>query len=246
MDLDRRPLSPAKPALDVPAGMTRARATMEALENLIATNRLQPGDPLPTEAELIALLGVSRSSVREAVRQLQALDIVTVQQGKGAFVGNMSMRPFIQAMMLRCSISPDSVEALLQVISLRKILDRGIAQELVSIFAGTRNPDLHDIVNRMEKLALSGERFTEEDIAFHRGLLSRLDNLLVEQMVSAMWEIHTRVALSLNQLAPEAILQTALAHRALLTALEKGDVDAYLTAVEQHYQPLEEFLTNAQ
>lgn len=224
-------------------GVTRARATMEALESLIATQRLQPGQPLPTEAELIAMLGVSRSSVREALRQLQALDIVTVQHGRGAFVGSMSLRPFIQAMMLRYSISPDSLEALRQVVSLRKILDRGIARELIAVFRGTHNPELHDLVAQMESKAQAGQRFAAEDIAFHSGLLSRLDNLLVEQMVSAMWEVHTNAASEVHESATDAMVETANAHREILEAVEAGDIDTYLAAVDRHYRPLEELLT---
>lgn len=234
---------PRTQALMERSGVTRATATMEALEHWIASQRLQPGDPLPTEAEIIAELGVSRSSVREALRQLQALDIVTVKHGSGAFVGNMSMKPFIQAMMLRYSISPDSIEALHQLISLRKILDRGIAQELTTVFSGSRTPELHHIVDVMEEKAQQGIAFTAEDIAFHSGLLSRLDNLLVEQMVSAMWEIHTHVSATLHASAPEAMLTTAHAHREILEALEAGDTARYLKAVDLHYAPLEALLT---
>lgn len=225
------------------SGMTRARATMEALEHYIASHQLQPDDPLPTEAAIIAQLGVSRSSVREALRQLQALDIVTVKHGSGAYVGSMSLRPFIRSMMLRYSISPDSIEALRQLISLRQILDRGIAQELIAAFQGTHNPELHHLVERMEEKATHGLLFAEEDIAFHSGLLSRLDNLLVEQMVSAMWEIHTRISATLESLPSTRMLQTARAHGMILTALENGDIDAYLKAVNEHYSPLESLLT---
>lgn len=222
--------------------MTRARTTMEAVKELIVTHQLQPGDPLPTEAELIAQLGVSRSSVREALRQLQALEIVEVKHGSGAFVGSLSMQPFIQAMMLRYWIDPDSVEALRQLISLRKILDHGIACELVAVFQGTDNPELHRIVDAMEKKALKGRSFAKEDIAFHSGLLSRLNNLLVQQIVAAMWEIHTQVADSLAESPTDLIVRTAQAHRDILHALEAGDIDAYMEAVNQHYAPLEEIL----
>jgi GntR family transcriptional regulator, transcriptional repressor for pyruvate dehydrogenase complex len=58
----------------------------EQVERYIATNGLAPGDRLPGERELCVLLGVSRTSVREALRSLQARGIVSVQHGKGVFV----------------------------------------------------------------------------------------------------------------------------------------------------------------
>lgn len=224
------------------AAMSRTETTMDAIERFIASNRLQPGDPLPTEAELVASLGVSRSSVREALRQLQALEIVEVQQGRGAFVGDMSMRPFIKSILLRYSISPDSIEALRQVISLRRILDHGIAYELIAQFRDTTNPELHALVDTMEERAKQGKLFTNEDIAFHRGLLSRIDNLLVEQVVAAMWEIHTTAAQSLALSPQESLIETAKAHRAILISLEEGNHNGYLEAVNQHYHPLENIL----
>ncbi len=58
----------------------------EQVERYIATNGLAPGDRLPGERELCGLLGVSRTSVREALRSLQARGMVSVQHGKGVFV----------------------------------------------------------------------------------------------------------------------------------------------------------------
>lgn len=58
----------------------------EQVERYIASNGLAPGDRLPGEREICALLGVSRTSVREALRSLQARGVVSVQHGKGVFV----------------------------------------------------------------------------------------------------------------------------------------------------------------
>ena len=77
---------------------TQAATTINAIKDYILQTHLKPGDPLPTEAQLCADLGVSRSSVREAVRTLVALDIVQVRHGHGMFVGQVSMRPMIESL----------------------------------------------------------------------------------------------------------------------------------------------------
>ena len=105
----RSAIQPTAPTLP-----SRTETTMDAIEQYILKNHLQPGDPLPTESALCESLGVSRSSVREALRQLKALEIVTVQQGRGAFVGDMTLRPLIKTVFLRSSTAPDSAEALSQ------------------------------------------------------------------------------------------------------------------------------------
>ena len=64
---------------------------MDAIKSYILRERLQPGDVLPTETQLCDTIGASRSSVREAVRKLEALNIVKVEHGKGTFVGSLSL-----------------------------------------------------------------------------------------------------------------------------------------------------------
>ncbi|PID98008.1 MAG: GntR family transcriptional regulator [Actinobacteria bacterium] len=218
---------------------------MEAIERYISDRRLQPGDSLPTESSLCTYLGVSRSSVREALRQLQALEIVSVQQGRGAFVGDMSLRPLVKSLLLRNSISPDSVEALRQVVAVRRILDLGIGTELVSLLAGTHHATLHELVDRMEAKAAQKEWFTEEDVAFHTTLLGLTDNVLAEQLSEAMWLLHMRAVNSVTR-SVEGLLSTAQAHRKMLVAAENGDINAYASAVVEHYEPIEQVLTSAQ
>lgn len=67
----------------------------EQVERFIASNGLSPGDRLPGERELCALLGVSRASVREALRSLQARGVVLVQHGKGVFVAEPAEGDFV-------------------------------------------------------------------------------------------------------------------------------------------------------
>ncbi|MEA2332629.1 MAG: GntR family transcriptional regulator, transcriptional repressor for pyruvate dehydrogenase complex [Thermoleophilaceae bacterium] len=64
----------------------RAQAVADALRDLVKEQRLVPGDRLPTEAELVDMLGVGRSSVREGVQMLQSLGIVEVEHGRGMFL----------------------------------------------------------------------------------------------------------------------------------------------------------------
>ncbi|WP_246778125.1 FadR/GntR family transcriptional regulator [Buchananella hordeovulneris] len=224
----------------LPLAASRSQATMEAIESYILARKLKPGDPLPTEATLCNDLGVSRSSVREALRQLQALEIVSVQQGRGAFVGDMSLRPLVRALLLRSSIAPDSFEALTEVVTVRRVLDLGLATEIVGAMAGTRNNDLHELVDRMVNKAEQGQRFMDEDIAFHQGLLAKVDNLLLAQLASAMWLIHMTALPSLPGEHAEltGLVDTARAHRSMLVAAESGDLAGYQNAVEAHYAPL--------
>lgn len=233
---------PAPLAVRTRLSASRAEVTMDAIEHYIAEHRLQPGDPLPTESALCEDLGVSRSSVREALRQLQALEIVTVQQGRGAFVGEMSMRPLVKTILLRSSIAPDSVEALRQVVAMRRVIDLGLTPEICAALEGTHDRELHDLVEMMIAKAKARTHFMDEDVAFHETLIRRIDNPLVEQLALAMWKIHMTALPSITQ-DPTKLLATALAHQTMLEAAEAGDRMAYRKAVTAHYDPLDTLIT---
>lgn len=220
----------------------RATATVEAIEQYMLEQQLKPGDPLPTEAALCEQLGVSRSSVREALQQLQALDIVSVRQGRGAAVGEMSLRPLVRTLVLRSSLQGNGLAPLREVVATRKILDLGLAREVVMAFAGRPHPELHAVVDKMVAAAEKGERFLDEDIEFHTGMLRELNNELVEQLTSSMWLVHMAAMPHLPEAGTESMLQTATAHREMLAAAESGDALGYLSAVEHHYAPLEAML----
>ncbi|MGV9184953.1 FadR/GntR family transcriptional regulator [Arcanobacterium canis] len=219
---------------------------MDSIKAYILSHRLQPGDPILTEAELCNYLGVSRSSVREALRKLEALDIIKVRQGRGTFVGEMSLQPLVNTLVLRNALENTDTErgrnALSDVVATRLALDRGIASDLVQALAGTHNPELHDIVVTMEEKATKGERYLDEDIAFHSALLKTVGNELLSQLTSAMWLVHQAIIPQLSTPSSPELLHTARAHALMLEAAEAGDVDAYLEALEAHYAPLQELV----
>src|SRR5687767_14274056 len=91
-------LARTMPRMAGESGNSRIR---RAVVQLILDRRLAPGAPLPTEAELMADLGVSRNSVREALKALQALDIVEIRHGYGTYVRHASMTPLVDGLTFR-------------------------------------------------------------------------------------------------------------------------------------------------
>ncbi len=228
----RRPLAPL-------AANARGLSTVEAIKSYILERGLQPGDTLPTENQLCTELGVSRSSVREAIRTLVSLDIVDVQHGRGTSVGQLSLSPLINGLVFRSLLNHDGAcTTLLEVVELRESLDIALTDQLVSAYAGARHVQLHRLAADMKTLADNGESFMETDCAFHTVLLGGLGNRLIQQLVAALWEVHTSVVPQLGIAQPADIVNTVAAHADMLEALEAGDADAYRRAVGQHYEPL--------
>lgn len=225
---------------------TQATSAMNSIKDYILQSHLQPGDPLPTESQLCETLGMSRSSVREAVRTLAALDIVEVRHGHGMFVGQVSMRPMVESLVFRGLLKPgDDYRSLREVVQVRRTLDTALAQAVVEAWQGREDPAIDDVVDQMEALAEQGETFTDQDRSFHRMLLEPVPNQLFAHLMEAFWAVHTLTVPMLDAPRPEDIVNTAKAHRAMLQAARSGDVEAYREAVVAHYEPLANALTRS-
>ena len=194
---------------------------MDAIKSYMLRHGLHSGDRLPTESALCTDLGVSRSSVREALRRLEALDIVTVRQGSGSYVGNMSMQPLVETLILRASLdAANGIQSLHSIVETRHALD------------------LWELVDVMTSQAREGATYLDQDIAFHSGLLAYLNNDLMHQLVAAMWLVHQNVTPQLAAASRQEMEDAADAHAAILRACEAGEVGAYVEAVNAHYAPL--------
>lgn len=222
-----------------PTETGRKVTTSDRIKDLILSDGLRPGDLLPTEGELCTRLGVSRSNVREAIRKLSTLDIVDVRHGHGTYVGEMTLDALVEALVFRGVLSPgDDLDALRDVVEVRKALDHGMSEQIVDALNGTENSELKDLVDEMTALAADGKTFPQQDRAFHTGLLAKLGNSLVGQLVAAFWDVHTAVLPKLNVAVAADLEQTARAHGLMLEAAESGDAEAFRAAITAHYEPI--------
>ncbi|MEY8569610.1 FadR/GntR family transcriptional regulator [Brevibacterium linens] len=217
----------------------RKVTTSDRIKDLILSDGLRPGDLLSTEGELCSRLGVSRSNVREAIRKLSTLDIVDVRHGHGTYVGEMTLDALVEALVFRGVLSPgDDLDALRDVVEVRKALDHGMSEQIVDALKGTENSELKALVDEMTALAAAGKTFPQQDRAFHTGLLAKLGNSLVGQLVAAFWDVHTAVLPKLNVAVASDLEQTAQAHGLMLEAAESGDAEAFRAAITAHYEPI--------
>jgi GntR family transcriptional repressor for pyruvate dehydrogenase complex len=150
------------------------RLTHELVERLtaeIVSGELPPGARLPTEQEMIAATGVSRTVVREAVAALRAEGLLVTRQGAGAFVAEGARRPFrINAGELR------SLREVIEVMELRT----GIEIESAGLAAERAAVDHVRAIERafaaIEKAIARGESAVDQDFAFHCSIAKATGN----------------------------------------------------------------------
>ncbi len=216
----------------------RRQEVVAGIKEYILRNQLKPGDLLPTEAELCEAVGASRSSVREAVKTLSALDIVEVRHGHGTYVGGMSLAALVESLAFRGLLSGEADHHVLeQVVEVRQTIEQGLAAQIIGGLDSDQLEALRSLTTGMTDAAARGDAFLELDRQFHLTLMRPLANDLIEQLTGAFWEVQAIVAPSLGQRAPD-LEETARLHVAILDAAETRDVAALQEAVAAHYAPV--------
>ncbi|MFE0540056.1 FadR/GntR family transcriptional regulator [Streptomyces sp. NPDC058891] len=207
---------------------------------IVLDRKLRPGDPLPTESELMADLGVGRHLVREALQALQALDIVEIRHGYGTYVGQASLTPFVDGLTFRTLVRPDDeMEALSEILQVREVLEGGLIRRVAVTLAEPDLDRLEAVVDGMEAAAREGRAFPELDQEFHALLYGNLGNALVPQLLGAFWTVFRRVARAHGWSDATAPRLTARRHRDIVTALRARDAEGAERAMADHFRGIE-------
>lgn len=173
---------------------TMAQDIERRIKELILERRLAPGDALPTEAELMELFEAGRVSVREALKSLQAVNVVEIRRGFGTFVGSLSLSPFAEGLAFRAAVRHRQGEpGLAELMKVREALEAGLVG---AVAAGVPDEDLEvlrALVAKMEEEAGTGRVARGTDRAFHLALYASLDNHLLSEVLDAFWAAMDRV-----------------------------------------------------
>ena len=94
---------------------------IEKIKGMIVSGALRPGDRLPKESELAADLGLSRNSLREAVRALSLIRILDVRQGDGTYVTSLDPQLLLEALSFVVDFHRD--DTVLEFLAVRRILE---------------------------------------------------------------------------------------------------------------------------
>ena len=211
------------------------RAAQEHIKRYIVAHDLKPGDPIPTETVLARDLGISRNSLREALKALAASGVVETRHGLGTYVGQASLAPLIDGMAFNLvqNIGRDT-RTLREMLQLREILEL----ELVRRVTGMHTPDqldrLEACVSRMEAEAARGIMDPHVDRAFHDALYEPLDNHVVRLILHAFWDVQEGVAAQLPE-GPSIAPTNARWHRDILDAVRRGDTAAAAVAMRAQF-----------
>lgn len=211
------------------------QTVQDRIKRFIIERGYRPGDPLPAEAELARALGVSRPSLREAMKALQILGVVETRHGAGTFVGRFSFSPMVDGLIfrIRSDLGRD-VQTIRDLLEIRMTLENALVTRVATDRTPEHLAEMRAIVERMETCAARHEEFFEEDRLFHEALYRPLGNALVVTLIQAFWEVLSRVRDELR-FVPVPPTVTAADHRRIVQALEAGDQAAAAEAMTTHF-----------
>jgi GntR family transcriptional regulator, transcriptional repressor for pyruvate dehydrogenase complex len=223
----------------------RVSVTSEAIEKvkgMILSGELLPGAKLPRESELAERLGVSRSSLREAVRALSALNVIEVRQGDGTYV--TSLTPDVLLDVIGFGIDLVSDPSLLEVVEVRRYLETAAT---AAAAVGITDDELASLRECMERMAgaESVEELVRLDEEFHRIVAGATRNSFLVSLMDNLSSRTVRARLWRGVMERGALERTKQWHQAILEGLEARDPELASSADRMHLAEGESWLRRA-
>ncbi|MDQ6905909.1 MAG: GntR family transcriptional regulator [Chloroflexota bacterium] len=211
------------------------RAAQARIKQYIVQHRLAPGDAIPTETTLARELGISRNTLREALKALATAGIVETRHGLGTYVGQASLGPLIDGMAFNLlqNIGRDT-RTLREMLQLREILEVALVRQMSGLHTPEQLLRLGECVVRMEADAAQEIMDPHVDRAFHDMLYEPLDNHAVTLILHAFWDVQEAVTLQLTDV-PSIVVANARWHRTIFDAVRRDDADAAAIAMREHF-----------
>lgn len=232
---------PKKPLQKVDRPPLLHQSVQAAIRDFIVENHLRPGDALPSEGDLAVQLGVSRNSVREAVKALESTGVVESRRGSGVFVARFSFETLLAHLPYGMMEDLRELRDLLQV---RRVLETGLIGEAMVRMSDERLRALRDILADMRDLAGAGAGFPDQDRAFHTTLFEASENRVVLGLLDVFWLAWRRAAETIDIRDPDPML-TYRNHLEIVEAIEARDEDAAARALRQHYDGILQRLSDS-
>lgn len=206
-----------------------------ALREFIDVNGLRPGDALPSEGDLALQLGVSRNSVREAVKAMESTGVLEARRGSGVFVAAFSLDALLDHLPYGLI---DDLSELSDLLDVRRALEIGLVGQALPTISAERISALRAVLVEMREHAKRHAGFPEQDRIFHRTLFEATGNRVMLRLLDVFWLAWQRAAESID-IQDRTPLRTYQDHVAIVDAVESGDAVATRAALEHHYKGIQ-------
>ncbi|MFJ2741130.1 FadR/GntR family transcriptional regulator [Streptomyces sp. NPDC087440] len=229
---------PDAEAVPLKGGSVTQRA-IESIKAMITDGKLAPGQRLPTERDLAVRLGISRSSMREAIRALTVLGVLESRHGSGIYVTNLEAGDLLDTFGMVAEISPQ--HRLVEFLEVRRILE-STATALAA--ARITEPQLAQVAVHLDTMreADDPEEFLAADMAFHRTITQAAGNEALAAIVEGLSSRTFRARVRRGHQEADAFARAREEHTRIYQALVSRDPEAARVAAASHVGAVEDWL----
>ena len=209
------------------------------IKDMLIRGELKAGDRLPPEKELSERLGLSRSSLREAVKALELIRVLDVRRGDGTYVTSLNARLLNEAVAFVVDLHQD--RSILELFEVRRILEPATAQ----VAAGKIGDDELDALRgTLEGIDENTDvkELVAHDLTFHGIITDAAGNEYLGGLLEALSSSTARTRIWRGLVQENAVAKMLDEHRAIADALERRDADLVRALMTVHISAAEKWL----
>lgn len=212
-----------------------SETALQSIKLYILDNNLQAGDMLPSESKLSETLGISRASIREAFRSLEALGIIVTAQGKGRFIREFNYSAMLENLSYNLKIH---VSDFRQLIDVRMALEESFLKQSMHMLTAQDFEELGKLIDQMAWLV--DQKQPEDELVkihtqFHQRLYASLHNELLESLIG-VFSTFQRFLTVIKRYKTSNFKEFIALHRSLLDMLRARDVSRVHECLQEHFK----------
>jgi GntR family transcriptional regulator, transcriptional repressor for pyruvate dehydrogenase complex len=212
---------------------------IEKIKAMIVTGELGPGDRLPKENDLAERLGLSRNSLREAVKALSLIRVLDVRQGDGTYVTSLEPNLLLDAMSFVVDFHRD--DTVLEFLEVRRILEPAATAMAASHMTDEAIADLRKVLDQLDD-SPTIEALVANDLEFHRRIALGSGNTVLCSLLDGLSGPTTRARIWRGLTQEGAVDKTREQHTAICDAIESRQPEVARSWATVHIAGVEQWL----
>ncbi|MEV4776227.1 FadR family transcriptional regulator [Microbacterium sp. LTA6] len=215
---------------------------IEKIKAMIVSGELGPGDRLPPEKELSERLGLSRNSMREAVKALEVIRVLDVRRGDGTYVTSLEPNLLLEAISFVVDMHGD--DSMLEIFAVRRMLESQATGLAATLGSGDEIAELEREVGGVDA-SVTVEELVEHDIRFHRDIVRMAGNAYLSSLIDHLSSQTVRARVWRGLTEEGAVERTLSEHRAIADAIAQRDPALATSLATAHIAGIERWLRQA-
>lgn len=199
---------------------------------MVTSRALKPGDQLPPERELAEMLNVSRPSVREAIRGLSILGVVTSRQGGGAYISQLDGDALLGPIRFFLALEDMNIRELYDA---RSLIEGDVARRAARNMSDAQLDELEALLEAQAETVSDPKEFRVADLKFHEAIWVGCGNAFLKRIGESLNSLGLEFRRRASE-NPKVLEQSLKDHRKLFEALKARDTSAAAQAAEEHMQ----------